>query len=224
MASVKVFGSPTSAEVARVLTCLFEKEIEFQLIRVDNYKGQRRLPEYLKLQAITLASVLVAAIRCFFLVADSREICRHLAHKYADQGNRDLLGSGTLERASIEQWLQTEAQNFDPPSSALVFNLAFAPPLRLDQDWDVVERSMKKLAKVLDIYERRLDETEFLAGSKFTLADLSHLPNAHRLVADDKCRSLFTSRKKVYRWWEAISSRPSWKRVVQMQQEPPHIV
>ena len=50
MASVKVFGSPTSAEVARVLTCLFEKEIEFQLIRVDTYKGQKRLPEYLKLQ------------------------------------------------------------------------------------------------------------------------------------------------------------------------------
>ncbi|KAJ8513717.1 hypothetical protein OPV22_004151 [Ensete ventricosum] len=221
MASVKVFGSPTSAEVARVLTCLFEKEIEFQLIRVDNYKGQRRLPEYLKLQPFGQALTFEDGKQT---LVDSREICRHLAHKYADQGNRDLLGSGTLERASIEQWLQTEAQNFDPPSSALVFNLAFAPPLRLDQDWDVVERSMKKLAKVLDIYERRLDETEFLAGSKFTLADLSHLPNAHRLVADDKCRSLFTSRKKVYRWWEAISSRPSWKRVVQMQQEPPHIV
>jgi len=48
--SVKVFGSPTSAEVARVLTCLFEKNVDFQLIRVDAYKGQRRMPDYLKLQ------------------------------------------------------------------------------------------------------------------------------------------------------------------------------
>ena len=48
--SVQVFGSPTSAEVARVLTCLFEKDVEFQLIRVDTYKGQRRKPNYLKLQ------------------------------------------------------------------------------------------------------------------------------------------------------------------------------
>lgn len=54
MASVKVFGSPSSAEVARVLACLFEKDVEFQLIRVDTYKGQKRLPEYLKLQVIVL--------------------------------------------------------------------------------------------------------------------------------------------------------------------------
>ncbi|KAM0942313.1 putative glutathione transferase [Dioscorea sansibarensis] len=50
MGSIKVFGSPTSAEVARVLACLFEKDVEFQLIRVDNYKGTERKPEYLKLQ------------------------------------------------------------------------------------------------------------------------------------------------------------------------------
>ena len=52
MASVKVFGSPTSAEVARVLTCLFEKDVEFQLIRVENFKGGKRKPEYLKLQVL----------------------------------------------------------------------------------------------------------------------------------------------------------------------------
>jgi glutathione S-transferase len=50
MAGVKIFGSPTSAEVARVLTCLFEKDVEFQLIRVDTYRGPKRMPEYLKLQ------------------------------------------------------------------------------------------------------------------------------------------------------------------------------
>ena len=47
---VKVFGSPASAEVARVLTCLFEKDVEFQLIRVDSFRGPKRLPQYLKLQ------------------------------------------------------------------------------------------------------------------------------------------------------------------------------
>ena len=55
--SVKVFGSPTSAEVARVLACLFEKNVEFQLIRVDAYKGQRRMPDYLKLQVSSLINM-----------------------------------------------------------------------------------------------------------------------------------------------------------------------
>jgi glutathione S-transferase len=47
---------------------------------------------------------------------ESRKIQRHIADKYKNQGYRDLFGPGALERASIEQWLQTEAQSFDVPS------------------------------------------------------------------------------------------------------------
>jgi len=57
MASIKVFGSPASAEVARVLTCLFEKDVEFQLIRVENFKGRERKPEYLKLQVLLTSAL-----------------------------------------------------------------------------------------------------------------------------------------------------------------------
>jgi hypothetical protein len=59
---VKVFGSPTSAEVARVLACLFEKDVEFQLIRVDSFRGPKRLPQYLKLQVLSHNSATDRAI------------------------------------------------------------------------------------------------------------------------------------------------------------------
>nr|ANH58195.1 glutathione S-transferase [Dracaena cambodiana] len=219
MASVKVFGSPTSAEVARVLACLFEKDVEFQLIRIENFKGPQRKPEYLKLQpsgqALTFEEGSLTLI-------DSRAICRHVAEKFAGQGNKDLLGSGTLERASIEQWLQTEAESFEPPSSSLVFHLAFAPRAGIEPDETVVKDSKRKLERVLNIYEQRLEETEYLAGDNFTLADLSHLPNAHRLITKvPECAMMFKERKRVSKWWDAISSRPSWRRVVEMQKEPP---
>jgi len=54
MGSIKVFGLPTSTEAARVLTCLFEKDLEFQLIRVDTYKGKQKVPEFLRLQASSM--------------------------------------------------------------------------------------------------------------------------------------------------------------------------
>ncbi|KAJ0967912.1 hypothetical protein J5N97_024829 [Dioscorea zingiberensis] len=191
MASVKVFGSPTSSEVARVLTCLFEKEVDFQLIRTDNFKGIQRKPDYLKLQPFGQALTFEDGTKT---LVESREICRHIAEKYANQGNKDLLGSGTLERASIEQWLQTEMESFDPPTSALVFHLAFAQHV---MDEDVVEESKAKLASLLDVYEQRLEETRYLAGDKFTLADLSHLPNTQTLIAVTRCGYLFRSRKRV---------------------------
>ncbi|XP_020573757.1 glutathione S-transferase F8, chloroplastic-like [Phalaenopsis equestris] len=221
MSSVQVFGSPASAEVARVLACLFEKEVEFQLIRTDTYKGKQRRPDYLKLQpsgeSLTYEDGKTT-------IVDSRAICLHVADTYAEQGNKDLLGRGRLERASIEQWLRTESQIFDPPSSTLVFYLAFAPLQGIEKDEEEVQKSKKELEKVLDIYDKRLNEMNFLAGDKFTLADLAHLPNTHRLMTMvPECADMFKERPNVMKWWEAISGRPKWIRVVDLQKEAPAV-
>ncbi|XP_062205656.1 glutathione S-transferase F10-like [Phragmites australis] len=238
---VKVFGSPTSAEVARVLACLFEKDVEFQLIRVDSFRGPKRQPNYLKLQprgeALTFEDGEVTLV-------ESRKILRHIADKYKNQGYKDLFGPGALERASIEQWLQTEAQSFDVPSADMVYSLAYLPsdmPLdgkkantggfpsagmhpahrqKTEEMLQLFEKSRKELGKLLDIYEQRLDQEEYLAGNKFTLADLSHLPNADRLAADPRSARLIESRKNVSRWWYTISGRDPWKRVKELQRPP----
>jgi glutathione S-transferase len=44
------------------------------------------------------------------------------------------------------------------------------------------EKGAKELSKLLNIYEQRLYETEYLTGDAFTLADLSHLPNADAMA------------------------------------------
>ncbi|MQL99340.1 hypothetical protein Taro_032060 [Colocasia esculenta] len=151
------------------------------------------------------------------------QICRHVSEKFADQGNKDLLGAGALERASIEQWLKAEVQRFEPPSSALVFHLAFAPVLNPENvEWQTIDDQKEKLSAVLDVYDKRLSMSEYLAGDKFTLADLSHLPNTHYLWnKTTEGRRLFESRKNVKRWWELISKRPTWEKVVRMQREHP---
>ncbi|KAG1362725.1 glutathione S-transferase F10 [Cocos nucifera] len=212
MASVQVSGCPTWPEVARVLACLFEKDVEFQLIRPCNYKGLKRMP-----------SIQGKGLRFSYQDGDgtrhdSREICKHIAETYAHQGNKDLLAkTGTVERDSIDQWLKTEVEIFDRPSTELVLNLGFKLPMEADRE--VIEKDKQRLNEVLDEYEKRLQETKFLAGDKFTLADLFHLPNTQFLVSNDECCSLIRSRKRVIRWWDKISLRPSWQRVVEMQQE-----
>lgn len=49
-AGLQVFGQPASTDVARVLTCLFEKNLEFELVRIDTFKKQHTLPEFIKLR------------------------------------------------------------------------------------------------------------------------------------------------------------------------------
>ncbi|MQL99338.1 hypothetical protein Taro_032062 [Colocasia esculenta] len=215
MASVKLFGAPTSTEVARVLACLFEKEIDFQLIRIDTFKGIQRQPDFLKLQPTGQALTFEHGDKT---LVDSREIIRYVAKKFPNKKN--LAGRGMLEMASIEQWLQTDERSFDPPSSFLVFHLAFAPALGLmPAEEKEISKKEEDLKRVLDIYEQQLRETDYLAGDEFSLADLSHLPNAHYLMGT-RCASLFNSRKKVKKWWDKISGRDAWKKVLAMQQDP----
>ncbi|KAG8378010.1 hypothetical protein BUALT_Bualt08G0093600 [Buddleja alternifolia] len=215
---VKVYGPPVSAAVSRVLACLLEKDVPFQLLPVNMAKGEHKKPDYLNIQPFGQVPAFQDESITLF---ESRAISRYICDKYANQGNKGLYGTNPLEKASIDQWLEAEGQNFNPPSAVLVFQLAFAPRMKIKQDESLIKQNDAKLVKVLDVYEKRLKESRYLAGDDFTLADLSHLPNTQYLVNGTDKEELFTSRKNVERWWGEISSRESWKKVVEMQTSPP---
>lgn len=211
---VKVYGPPLSTAVSRVLSCLIEKDVGFQLIPINMSKGEHKNPDFLKIQPFGQVPAFQDEEISLF---ESRAICRYVCDKYADKGNKNLYGTNPLVKASIDQWLEAEGQNFNPPSSILVFQLAFAPKMKIKQDPNLIRQNEEKLKKVLDVYEKRLGESRFLAGDEFSLADLSHLPNAHYLVSAADKGEIFSSRKNVGRWWDEISGRDSWKKVAEMQ-------
>ncbi|KAL4622354.1 hypothetical protein ACB092_06G291100 [Castanea dentata] len=93
-----------------------------------------------------------------------------------------------------------------------VFQLAFAPRMNIKQYKVVIKQNEEKLSKVLDMYEKRLIEAQFLASDEFYLADLSHLPNTQYMVSDTNEGNSFTGR-----WWDKISSRDSRKKVIDLQ-------
>ncbi|KAM0959199.1 hypothetical protein ACFX2I_024349 [Malus domestica] len=139
---------------------------------------------------------------------------RYYAEKYKSQGT-DLLGKTIEERGLVEQWLEVEAHNFQPPIYNLVVHILFSPVLGFPSDPKILQESEEKLGKVLDIYEEQLSKCKYLAGDFFSLADLSHLPFTHFLVANMGKEYMIRDRKHVSAWWDDISNRPSWKRVLQ---------
>ncbi|EXB88221.1 Glutathione S-transferase F8 [Morus notabilis] len=211
---VKVYGPPMSTALSRVLACLHEKDVEFQLIPINMSKGDHKKPEFLKIQPFGQVPAFQDESITLF---ESRSICRYICEKHAEKGNKRLYGTNPLEKASIDQWIEAEGQSFNPPSSTLVFQLAFAPRMKLKQDPKAIKQNEDKLQKVLEVYEKRLGESRFLAGDEFSLADLSHLPNTQYLVTAANRAEIFTSKQNVGRWWDEISSRDSWKKVVEMQ-------
>jgi hypothetical protein len=53
--AVKVYGTIRSACVQRVLACLLEKGVDFDVVHVDLEAGEQKRPEFLVLQAINIS-------------------------------------------------------------------------------------------------------------------------------------------------------------------------
>lgn len=118
----------------------------------------------------------------------------------------------------MDQWLEVEAHNFNDLCFNLMLQLVILPRMGRPGDLALAHTCVQKLEKVLDVYEHRLSETTYLAGDKFTLADLSHLPGIGHIIEEAKMGHLITERENVNAWWERISSRPTWKKLKDLVQ------
>ncbi|GJM91360.1 hypothetical protein PR202_ga07723 [Eleusine coracana subsp. coracana] len=230
---VKVFGSPESPGVARVVTCLFEKDVEFQLIRVDSFRGVKRL-ERPKLHPHGDESVI--SDDGLVTLFESREICCTSGARTSTRtkGTRSCLGRADWSvSASSSGWRlrrttsalpaptwSTASPTFPPTCRSTAAHRQHSESERMEEmPLQVYEKSAKELRKLFSIYEQKLyeEETEYLVDDKFSLADLAYLPDLDSIASDPRSASIMASWNKVSRWWEKISGHPSWKRVKDLQ-------
>ncbi|KAM6572344.1 hypothetical protein CsatA_016424 [Cannabis sativa] len=207
---VIVYGSLRSACTQRVLACFHEKGIEYEIVHVDLQTAQHKQPQFLLLQPFGQVPVIEEGE---FRLFESRAIIRYYAAKYADHG-ADLLGATTEERAIVDQWVEVESNNFNDIVYTLVLQILILPSMGKKGNLALVDDCEEKMAKVLDVYEERLGKSKYLGGETFSLADLSHLPGIRYLVNEVNMEHLVSERKNVKAWWESISNRPAWKKLI----------
>ncbi|KQJ96640.1 hypothetical protein BRADI_3g26206v3 [Brachypodium distachyon] len=72
-----------------------------------------------------------------------------------------------------------------PGTMDVIIHQCLILPVYLGGETDdkVVEENVKKLKITFEVYEARLAKFKYLAGDFFSLADLSHFPIAHYLLA-----------------------------------------
>lgn len=125
------------------------------------------------------------------------------------------------EKAIIDQWAEVESHKFNELIVSLVFQLEVLPGMGQPTNHELVKENVKKLENVLDVYEKRLSESKYLGGDNFSIADMCHLPGLTFLITDgygvgEGLGDLIRERKFVNSWWNDISSRPSWNKVMNL--------
>ncbi|GBG73433.1 hypothetical protein CBR_g16149 [Chara braunii] len=145
---------------------------------------------------------------------ESRAIMRYILNKHSKVGG-ELLGDSVEAKGRVDQWLEVEAQVYNPLCSGIVAEVLFKPMFGGTTDDSKVKELTEKFEQVLDVYEQHLSKNGYLAGSFCSMADISHLPYTDRLFAAGQ-GSLIQSRKSLSAWWDKISNRSSWKKVASM--------
>ncbi|KAE8076749.1 hypothetical protein FH972_015376 [Carpinus fangiana] len=108
--------------------------------------------------------------------------------------------------------MEVEAHQFHGPATAILHEIIVNPMYGVASNEQTIEREMEKLGKVLDVYEERLSKYKYLAGERYSLADLHHSPNLVYFMKTTKVEAI-TCRPHVRAWWDAISSRPATLKV-----------
>ncbi|KAI3958242.1 hypothetical protein MKW92_030168 [Papaver armeniacum] len=171
----------------------FRKEIDFEVETIRLELGEHKRP---------MPVVEDGDFRLF----ESRAIIRYYAAKYADQGT-NLLGKTLEELALVDQWLEVEAHNFNELIYTIVFQVVILPRMGQTTDSELVGISEEKLEKSSRYIRRTIvQKTVILLG---------------RLIRPRRRGKgyLVKDGKNVNAWWEDISNRPAWKKVLKLMEK-----
>lgn len=211
MAPVKVFGSAVFANAARVLACLEEVGAEYEVVEVDYMAKEHKGPEH-------LARNPFGQIPSFqdddIMLFESRAISKYVLRKYGKASNVDLLREGNPEEAAmVDVWTEVEAHHYFPAIAPIVYEcVVFPARLGMQPNHKIVDESLQKLRKVIEIYEERLSKSKYLAGDVFSFADLTHFPYTYYFMKT-KHATLLNAYPHVKAWWDDLMSRPPVKKI-----------
>ncbi|KAL8236234.1 hypothetical protein R6Q59_017315 [Mikania micrantha] len=207
--AIKVYGSMLSTATLRVLLCLAEKDIDFELINVDLASGEHKKPHILSRSPYgQIPAFEDGEVKLF----ESRAISQYVSRKYAGKGT-DLINNDPNKAAMESVWMEVESHKFDPVTMKLAWELCMKRFLfGQNGDEDVVNAEAKRLESVLDVYETRLAKSKYLGGDSFSLADLHHAPMV-KFLMDTQMRQVFDARPFVSAWVADILNRPACVKV-----------
>lgn len=144
---------------------------------------------------------------------ESRAIAKYLVEKF---NITYLVGKSLRERAIINQWIESESQNFHPAVSPVIREMFMSRVFKRPVDEKLISSSLENLGKVLDVYEAHLSKNKYLAGDNYSLADAFHTPYTAKAKNMAVFAGVFEKCPHVQAWVDDITSKPAFVKCTQM--------
>ena len=198
---IQLFGNPFSTCTRKVLTVLAETNTPFEMNVIDFAKNEHKGPANLARQPFGQIPQINDG---GFALFESRAICRYLSEK----AGSSLIPTDIMKRAVMEQWISVEQSNFSPAAMKYVYHYTFKRP----QEQSVLDNASAMVETCCGALSKQLNETPYLAGDEFTIADIGYMPYIE-YTFNSPLKASYEKYPRVVSWWQRISERPSWIKV-----------
>lgn len=202
---MKLYDSKMAPNPRRTRIFMAEKGVSVPTEQVDMMKMEHKTPEYTAINPLQRMPVLV--LDDGTVIAESLAICRYFDALHPEP---PLFGAGAKEIALVEMWSRRVENNFFATVAAVFRHLHPAmKELEVPQVPAWAEANKPRVTQFLELLDTELGKHEFIAGDRFTVADITALCTVDfmkpaRLTVPEGAAN-------VKRWHATVSARPSAK-------------
>lgn len=205
---MKYYDCNTAPSPRRVRIFIAEKGLDIETVNVDLGQGEQLEDAFKAVNPHCTVPVLLLDDGTTLL--DSNSICTYLEEIHPDP---NLMGTDARDKAVVAMWHRwAEWNGFAPVGDVLrntakgMKDRAITGPHNFAQIPEMAERGRARIKLFFDEMDERLAENEFVAGPRFTIADIM------AIVAVDFAKWVKEQpgedQKHLNRWREAVSARP----------------
>jgi glutathione S-transferase len=200
---MKLYNHSLAPNPRRVRIFAAEKGINLTLEEVDILAGQSRTPEFIAKN--TSGGVPVLELDDGSHLSESVAICRYLEGLHPEP---NLLGRDLREQADIERWNRRMELELFAAIGRTVQNTSPIFQGRFKQFPEYGEAQRAVVYQRLERMDRELNGHQFVAGDRFTIADITALVaiDIGGRLADIK---IAPELAHLTRWHNVVSKRPS---------------
>ena len=233
---IELYHHGSSACAAKVRFALAEKGLEWTGQYVDILSGEQFRPEFL---AVNPKGVVPVLIHDGNVITESTVICEYIEESFPD---RPLYPDSPLARAEVRLWTKAVDEELHPACSAITYIVSHRHTIlrngagTFEQfmqrgagegaaaralKWQWIQHGLaapgaadkiRLYVSYLEKVEQTLQRSDWLAGQRFTMADIAMAPYVNRLAALSMDRLWLGGRlPRVADWFARIQARPTFK-------------
>jgi glutathione S-transferase len=202
---LKIWGRMSSINVRKVVWTAQELGLDFQRTEAGGQFGVVKTPEYVRLNPNSLVPAIEDED---YVLWESNVIVRYLCAKHSSS---QLYPTDLRERFDAERWMDWQQTTLNPAGRPAFWQLIRTPPEQ--RSAAQIAESNRAVEPLLATLDAHLAQRAFMAGERFSMADIPLACEVHRWFGLPQPRQSWPA---IERWYEGICARQASKGVLDL--------